>query len=82
MLVFAGFEAALASVAAALFPQPVIGVPTSVGYGVAANGHAALHAMLASCANGLSVMNIDNGCGAALAAARILQSKYPSTPSE
>lgn len=71
----AGFEGALASVVAGMLPQPIIGVPTSVGYGVAAAGQTALHAMLASCANGLMVMNIDNGCGAALAAARILRGK-------
>ena len=69
----AGFEGALASVAAGQCPQPVIGVPTSVGYGVAEGGRAALHAMLGSCANGLMVMNVDNGVGAALAARRILQ---------
>jgi NCAIR mutase (PurE)-related protein len=69
----AGFEGALASVVAGLFPQPIIAVPTSVGYGVAADGQAALNAMLASCANGLTVMNIDNGCGAALAAYRIVR---------
>ena len=68
----AGFEGALASVIAGLFSQPIIGVPTSVGYGVAAGGHAALHAMLASCAGGVTTMNIDNGCGAAMAAHRIL----------
>ena len=68
----AGFEGALASVSAGQLACPVIGVPTSVGYGVADGGRAALHAMLASCANGLSVMNIDNGVGAALAARRIL----------
>ncbi len=69
----AGFEGALASVLGGLAPQPVIAVPTSVGYGVAAGGHAALHAMLASCASGVVVMNIDNGCGAAMAALRILR---------
>ncbi|HOO78147.1 MAG TPA: nickel pincer cofactor biosynthesis protein LarB [bacterium] len=68
----AGFEGALPSVVAGLLPQPVIGVPTSVGYGVAAGGKTALNAMLCSCANGLLVVNIDNGCGAALAAARML----------
>jgi NCAIR mutase (PurE)-related protein len=47
-------------------------VPTSVGYGVAAGGRAALHAMLASCAPGLVVVNIDNGYGAACAALRAL----------
>ena len=75
LIVVAGFEGALASVVAGQCPQPVIGVPTSVGYGVAVNGNAALNAMLASCANGLMVMNIDNGVGAALAAGRILGKK-------
>lgn len=72
LIVVAGFEGALPSVVAGLLPQPVIAVPTSVGYGVAAEGRSALHAMLASCANGVLVTNIDNGCGAALAARRIL----------
>ena len=70
----AGFEGALASVLGGLLPQPLIAVPTSVGYGVAEGGHTALNAMLASCANGITVVNIDNGYGAALAAFRILQS--------
>ena len=69
----AGFEGALASVLGGLLAQPLIAVPTSVGYGVAAGGHAALNAMLASCANGITVVNIDNGYGAAVAAFRILQ---------
>lgn len=68
----AGFEGALASVMAGQCPQPVIAVPTSVGYGVSHGGMAALNAMLSSCANGLMVMNIDNGVGAALAARRVL----------
>jgi NCAIR mutase (PurE)-related protein len=72
IIVVAGFEGALPSVVAGLLPQPVIAVPTSIGYGVAAGGHAALNAMLASCANGVVVTNIDNGCGAALAARRFL----------
>lgn len=72
IIVVAGFEGALPSVVAGLLPQPVIAVPTSVGYGVAAGGKTALYAMLASCANGVVVTNIDNGCGAALAARRIL----------
>ena len=72
VIVFAGFEGALASVVAGQVSAPVIGVPTSVGYGVAAGGQAALNAMLSSCANGLLVTNIDNGCGAVMAAARIL----------
>lgn len=69
----AGFEGALASVLGGLLPQPLIAVPTSVGYGVAEGGHTALNAMLASCANGITVVNIDNGYGAALAAFRMLQ---------
>lgn len=72
LICVAGFEGALASVVAGQCAQPVIGVPTSVGYGVAEGGRAALHAMLGSCANGLMVMNVDNGVGAALAARRIL----------
>jgi pyridinium-3,5-biscarboxylic acid mononucleotide synthase len=51
----------------------VIGVPVAVGYGVSAGGQAALMGMLASCAPGLTVVNIDNGYGAAMAALRILQ---------
>lgn len=73
LICVAGFEAALASVVAGQCPQPIIGVPTSVGYGVTEGGNAALHAMLGSCANGVMTMNIDNGVGAALAARRILQ---------
>ncbi len=73
----AGFEGALPSVVAGLMPQPLIAVPTSVGYGVAEGGRAALHAMLASCASGVCVMNIDNGCGAAMAARRILNLSKP-----
>jgi len=72
IICIAGFEGALPSVLSGLVRQPIIGVPTSVGYGVAEGGTTALHAMLASCANGLTVVNIDNGFGAAIAAARIL----------
>ena len=72
LIVVAGFEGALPSVVAGLLPQPVIAVPTSVGYGVASGGHVALQAMLASCANGVLVTNIDNGCGAAMAARRLV----------
>jgi NCAIR mutase (PurE)-related protein len=61
-----------------LVPGVVIGVPTSVGYGVARGGEAALRAMLASCAPGLVVMNIDNGYGAACAALRILRAIGPT----
>ena len=73
LIVCAGMEGALPTVVAGLLPQPVIGVPVSVGYGVSKGGHAALQGMLASCAPGLTVVNIDNGYGAAMAALRILQ---------
>ena len=59
-----------------LVPHPIIAVPTSVGYGVAAKGQAALSSMLASCANGITVVNIDNGYGAAIAAFRILNQDF------
>lgn len=72
LIVVAGFEAALASVVGGLLPQPIIAVPTSVGYGVSAGGAAALSSLLASCANGITVVNIDNGYGAAIAAVRML----------
>ncbi len=72
VIVVAGFEGALPSVLGGLLAAPIIAVPTSVGYGVAAGGHAALHAMLASCAPGVTVVNIDNGFGAGFAAARIV----------
>ena len=78
LIAIAGFEGALPSVVGGIFPQPIIAVPTSVGYGVASGGTTALNAMLTSCANGILVTNIDNGCGAALAAARILNQIYKS----
>jgi NCAIR mutase (PurE)-related protein len=68
----AGMDAALPSVLGGLVPGALIAVPTSVGYGVAAGGRAALDAVLASCAPGITVCNIDNGYGAACAAMRIL----------
>jgi NCAIR mutase (PurE)-related protein len=73
LIACAGMEGALPTVLAGLLPQPVIGVPVSVGYGVSAGGRAALDGMLASCSPGLAVVNIDNGYGAAMAALRILQ---------
>ena len=73
LIVVAGFEGALPSVVGGLLKQPIIAVPTSIGYGVAQGGHSALHAMLSSCANGITVTNIDNGYGAAMAAYRIIQ---------
>lgn len=72
VIVVAGLDAALASVVGGLTSKPLIAVPTSVGYGVAHKGQAALASMLTSCAPGVSVMNIDNGFGAACAAVRII----------
>jgi len=71
IVVAAGMEGALPSVVAGLVAAPVIAVPTSVGYGASFNGLAALLAMLNSCANGISVVNIDNGFGAGYLAALI-----------
>jgi len=71
IIVVAGMEGALPSVIGGLVPVPVIAVPTSVGYGAAFHGLAALLGMLNSCANGVTVVNIDNGFGAACAATRI-----------
>lgn len=72
VIAVAGMDAALPTVLAGLVEAPVIGVPTSVGYGAAEGGRTALGAMLASCASGLTVTNIDNGYGGACAALRIL----------
>lgn len=71
IIVAAGMEGALASVVAGLVPRPVIAVPTSVGYGASFHGLAALLGMLNSCAAGVTVVNIDNGFGAAAAATLI-----------
>ena len=73
VIVVAGMEGALASVVGGLVEAPVIAVPTSVGYGASFKGVAALLGMLTSCASGITVVNIDNGFGAAFAAARILR---------
>lgn len=72
VIVVAGMEGALFSVVAGLVAAPVIALPTSVGYGVASGGAAALNAALSSCAPGVMAMNIDNGFGAAAAAIKIL----------
>ena len=72
VIVVAGMDGALPSVVGGLVRVPVIAVPTSVGYGASFNGLAALLTMLNSCAAGVTVCNIDNGFGAAMAAARIL----------
>ncbi|MBG6099142.1 nickel pincer cofactor biosynthesis protein LarB [Nocardioides luteus] len=71
LIVVAGMEGALPSVVGGLVGVPMIGVPTSVGYGASFGGLAALLAMLNSCAPGVTVVNIDNGYGAGVAAARI-----------
>ena len=73
VIVPAGMDAALVSVVGGLISSAVIVLPTSVGYGVALGGATALHTALASCAPGISAVNIDNGCGAACAALRILR---------
>ncbi len=74
LIVCAGMEGALATVVGGLLAQPIIAVPVSVGYGVSKNGETALNSMLSSCSPGISVMNIDNGYGAAMAALRIIKS--------
>jgi hypothetical protein len=71
IIAVAGMEGALPSVIGGLVRVPVIAVPTSVGYGTSLNGLAALLAMLNSCAAGVSVVNIDNGFGAAHQASQI-----------
>lgn len=71
VVVVAGMEGALPSVVRGLIPVPVIGVPTSIGYGYGGRGEAALMSMLQSCAPGLTVVNIDNGFGAGATAALI-----------
>lgn len=73
IIAIAGMDAALPTVLAGLVPSLVIAVPTSVGYGVAEGGRTALGSLLASCAPGIAVVNIDNGYGAACAAMRSLR---------
>jgi NCAIR mutase (PurE)-related protein len=75
IVVVAGMEGALASVVGGLVRVPVIAVPTSVGYGASFGGVTALLAMLNSCVAGVTVVNIDNGFGAAMAACKILDRK-------
>lgn len=72
----AGMEGALPSVVAGLVKSPVIALPTSVGYGANLQGFTPMLAMLNSCASGVTVVNIDNGFGAACAAVRIINGKY------
>lgn len=78
LIVVAGMEGALLSVVAGITAAPVIGVPTSVGYGTALNGLTPLFSMLNSCASGATVVNIDNGFGAACAVHRIIHSRQGS----
>jgi hypothetical protein len=78
VIVVAGMEGALPSVVGGLVAVPVVAVPTSTGYGVGAHGFAALAAMLNSCAAGVTVVNIDNGFGAAVAVLRMLKHKLGS----
>jgi NCAIR mutase (PurE)-related protein len=78
VIVVAGMEGALPTVVAGMTPAPVIGVPTSIGYGTGAGGFSALLGMLNSCAPGLAVVNIDNGFGAACMAAAIVRARRKS----
>lgn len=77
LVVVAGMEGALPSVVGGLVDKPVIAVPTSIGYGASFQGIAALLGMLNSCASGVTVVNIDNGFGAAYAASLINKSQLP-----
>lgn len=74
VIAVAGMEGALPTVLGGLIAQPLISIPTSVGYGTAFEGQTALASMMTSCAPGISVVGIDNGYGAACAAHRILRS--------
>lgn len=76
-IVVAGMDGALPTVVSGLVTAPVIGVPTSVGTGVAQGGHVALNTMLATCSPGIGVVNIDNGFGAACLALKILGTNTP-----
>ncbi len=79
VIAVAGMEGALFSVLGGLVAAPVVAVPTSVGYGVAEGGKAALTSALASCAPGVVTVNIDNGFGAACAAIKILGAAVPGS---
>ncbi|MGZ4665026.1 MAG: nickel pincer cofactor biosynthesis protein LarB [Frankiaceae bacterium] len=80
LVVVAGMEGALPSVVGGLVGTPVVAVPTSVGYGAAFGGVAALLGMLTSCAPGVAVFNIDNGFGAGVFAARVARARTAGTP--
>ncbi|HVW23990.1 MAG TPA: nickel pincer cofactor biosynthesis protein LarB [Polyangiaceae bacterium] len=75
LIVVAGMEGALASVVGGLVAAPVIAVPTSIGYGASLGGFTTLFAMLTGCASGVTVVNIDNGFGAAMAVIRLLRAR-------
>ena len=72
VIVVAGMEGALPSVVGGLIGAPIVAVPTSVGYGTALAGFTAMFGMLTSCASGITVVNIDNGFGAAMAVGRMI----------
>ncbi|HVU01738.1 MAG TPA: nickel pincer cofactor biosynthesis protein LarB [Polyangiaceae bacterium] len=74
VIAVAGMEGAMPSVLGGLVAAPVVAVPTSIGYGVSLSGMTALFGMLSSCAAGITVVNIDNGFGAAMAVVRLLGS--------
>jgi NCAIR mutase (PurE)-related protein len=74
LIVVAGMEGALASVVGGLYSKPIIAVPTSIGYGTSFSGLSPLLSMLNACSSGITVVNIDNGYGAACAAYRIISS--------
>ncbi len=80
LVVVAGMEGALPSVVGGLTGVPLVAVPTSVGYGASFDGLAALLAMLNSCAPGVTVVNIDNGYGAGVFAARVARQSHPEGP--
>jgi hypothetical protein len=77
VIAVAGMEAALPSVLGGLIDRPIIAVPTSVGYGVSVDGLVALGALLSACAPGITVVNIDNGVGAGVAAVKIARLVAP-----
>jgi len=77
VIVVAGMEGALPSAVAGLVSKPIIAVPTSIGYGTSYGGIAALLTMMNSCGSGVTVVNIDNGFGAAYAAAQINRLAQP-----
>jgi NCAIR mutase (PurE)-related protein len=80
VIAIAGMEGALPSVVGGLVPCPVVAVPTSVGYGTHLGGLTPLFAMLSSCANGVVVVNIDNGFGAAMAVHRMFARDFSQSP--